>query len=172
MRYAVYHLPPRDSVLARCGAVWLGWDVHAGEEVERAAEAKPEWVASPRCYGFHATLKPPFRLAKGQVEADLLAAAEQLAATMRPVDLGLLELSQIGSFLALTAPQAGPELNERAGSCVMTLDPFRAPATQDELAKRRMADLDDRGRSAFNALGLSLCARPFPVSHDGHRCIG
>lgn len=143
MRYAIYYLPSHDSALARCGAQWLGWDVHAGQDVARIAQSKAKWVSSPRLYGFHATLKAPFRLADGQTEANLCEAVSELATKTELVSLGQLKLAEIGSFLALTAPASGPKLNWLAASCVQQLDRFRAPASQDELDKRRAAGLDE-----------------------------
>ena len=143
MRYAVYHLPPRDSLLARSGAAWLGWDVHNGEAIAAPPYVKPHWVATPRAYGFHATLKPPFRLAGGKDEATLLRAVEGLADGLRPVSLGRLRLDELGRFLAFAAPDADAALETLAAACVTELDRFRAPAGEDELGRRRAAGLDE-----------------------------
>ena len=80
MRYAIYFAPPPASPLARFGRQWLGRDAETGEAVATPAHAgvAPErlaaWTASPRRYGFHATLKPPFRLADGAANPYLLQA--------------------------------------------------------------------------------------------------
>ena len=75
-RQAIYFAPPAGSPLARFGAAWLGWDPEAGAEVEGLPVAglplpREALVAAPRRYGFHATLKPPFRLAAGRDAAGL-----------------------------------------------------------------------------------------------------
>ena len=75
-RQAIYFAPPAGSPLARFGAAWLGWDPEAGAEVEDLPVAglplpREALVAAPRRYGFHATLKPPFRLAAGRDAAGL-----------------------------------------------------------------------------------------------------
>ncbi len=63
-RYGLYVVP--QGALYRAGADWLGWD-----SVARCAVAQPDLpglpdtpaalTATPRKYGFHGTIKPPFR---------------------------------------------------------------------------------------------------------------
>ena len=80
-RYAVYYTPPPGE-FADFGASWLGWDAATGREV-----AQPDldgldlaaMTARARRYGFHATLKAPFRLAEGRDESALFAMAESVA---------------------------------------------------------------------------------------------
>uniref|UniRef100_UPI0025923DAA DUF1045 domain-containing protein n=1 Tax=uncultured Methylobacterium sp. TaxID=157278 RepID=UPI0025923DAA len=119
-RYALYFTPKPGTDLARFGNAVLGYDNHSGVEVPR-----PEGMAdladvtdSPRRYGFHATLKAPMRLAPGTAEADLLAAAETLAADHPPVPVGLLRVATLGAFTALIPDAAPPELGLFAAECV------------------------------------------------------
>ncbi len=65
-RYAVFFVPT--GALHDRAAEWLGWDSVAGVALP---PPEPRLVDRPRKYGFHATLKPPFRLAEGSREADL-----------------------------------------------------------------------------------------------------
>jgi len=144
-RYAVY-AAPQPGPLADFTASWLGWDPVAGAqrdhpEIEGLPRPVAELTATPRKYGFHGTLKPPFRLAGGtsreSLEADVAALADRLA----PVELEGLHLSRIGRFLALT-PQGGTAALERLAAEVVTgLDRHRAPASEAELARRRSAGL-------------------------------
>lgn len=62
-RFAVYYVPPADSELYRLGTGILGYDVRAGERVERGwwvdddlGGWDEEWVKWARPYGFHCTL--------------------------------------------------------------------------------------------------------------------
>ena len=65
-RYAIYYLPPAGA-LADFGARWLGWDVRRGAAaVQLDLPGLRDATEAPRKYGFHGTLKPPFRLAEGQ----------------------------------------------------------------------------------------------------------
>lgn len=100
-RYGVY-FTPSDTALAEVGATWLGWDIRSGSA--RTAPF-PQYVGRPRKYGFHATLKPPFRLASDQGLQALQDATAQLARSLAPVQLGILELSRIGSFFAFTSQE-------------------------------------------------------------------
>ena len=131
-RYAIYWLP--DGALGRAGADWLGWDARAGGVTDGAG---PETDIS-RKYGFHATVKPPFRLAQGTGETGLRDAARALARELAPADLGMLSVRRLGGFLALMPEQTPTAL---AASVVEGLDGFRAETPIDELTKRRAAGL-------------------------------
>lgn len=147
MRYAIYFIPERDTALARFGAAWLGRDVDSGHAVAQPpvpgfdAGALSALTAAPRRYGFHATLKPPFALAQRRTEAQLLDAVAHLASTDTAFALPPLRLAAIGRFLALVPATSDPRINTLADSCVATLDEFRAPSSESELARRRAARL-------------------------------
>jgi hypothetical protein len=100
-----------------------------------------ELTASPRQYGLHGTLKPPFFLTRGTTESDLLDTVAGLAAGQKAFDLPPLKLETIGSFLALTPSAPCPELDDLARACVIGLDRFRRPPGPQELARRRAAGL-------------------------------
>ena len=144
-RYAVYYLPPAGGPLARFGAAWLGWDVDAAQPVPHPDLGLPAkaMTATPRRYGFHATLKPPFRLAPGTDRPALEQALATLAAGIAPLPLAGLRLGRLGRFLALTPAGDTPALDAAAARIVTDLDPFRAPARADELARRRAAGLTE-----------------------------
>lgn len=140
-RYAVYYVPA-PGALATFGADWLGWDVVEGGPVAQAAlPGLADITATPRKYGFHGTLKPPFRLAEGENVAALQAALEVFAAGHAPACCAGLELARLGGFLALIPRGDVAELATLAGACVTELDRFRAPATPQEITRRRSAGL-------------------------------
>ncbi|NLZ17621.1 MAG: hypothetical protein GX087_07810, partial [Desulfobulbaceae bacterium] len=70
-RFAIYFTPAPESDLAQAAATWLGRDIfnqgiyHLPEVHGLAKERVQALLQSPRHYGFHATLKPPFRLKPG-----------------------------------------------------------------------------------------------------------
>ena len=147
-RYAIYYAPP-PGPLARFGAAWLGWDAAAGRamphpRVDGLVRPVDEITAKPRRYGFHATMKPPFRLAAGSSADALHRAAEALARDMAPVSLDGLRLARLGGFLALTPLGDTDALGAVAAQVVEALDPFRAPPTEADLARRRAAGLSPR----------------------------
>lgn len=143
IRFAIYYLPPEGSDLARFGASWLGWDVDSG-----AAVPQPDMpfdieaaTRTPRKYGFHGTIKPPFKLPKGKTAAGLQEALEQFCAVQPAVTVDSLAPRTIGRFLALTPQGNLSALNSLAGGCVAALDDFRAPLDAEDLARRRAGGL-------------------------------
>lgn len=141
-RYAVFYAPPKGSDLAAFGAAWLGWDAEARADAAHPMEAcggvaVAEITATPRKYGFHGTLKPPFRLADGTDAAGLSAAVADLAVRIAAFEAPPLRCARLGKFCALVPSADSAPLAALAGACVTQLDRFRAPATETELAKRR-----------------------------------
>ena len=146
-RYAIY-FAPEPGPLAEFGAAWLGWDMARGCAVSHPAVPNPpgpigEITETPRKYGFHGTIKPPFALAPGRSGTDLAKAAADLCAQLPPLTLPALELTRLGRFLALTLPGDTPDLSHLAARIVRDLDPFRAPPTAQDLARRRAKSLTD-----------------------------
>lgn len=143
-RFAIYYVPP-EAPLAEFGAKWLGWDVLTGRKVPQFdVPGLHDITMTPRKYGFHGTLKPPFRLKEGQTIEALEAAVSDLAGVLSPAACDGLKLTQLGRFLALTPFGPLDGLQSIAGACVRDLDGFRAPADEAELARRRRAGLSNR----------------------------
>jgi putative phosphonate metabolism protein len=148
-RYAIYYAPDETSNLWRFGTEWLGRDPLTGSPLPQPAVAglDPAFVAaatgSPRHYGFHATLKPPFALAPGTYAAHLIHALDEFAARRAPFAASRLELARLGRFLAFTLSAPDHRVTALAAACVRDFDRFRAPPTDAELAKRRRATLND-----------------------------
>jgi putative phosphonate metabolism protein len=144
-RVAVYYAPLPDDPLFAAGACWLGRDPESGAPVPQPdIPGIAEVTAEPRLYGFHATLKPPMRLAEGRQWFDVVNAATELADRTAPFDLPRLAVYDLFGFLALreTAPCAA--LQALADACVEHLDPLRAPPSNGELARRRRGNLTSR----------------------------
>ena len=143
-RFAIYYVPSA-SALADFGTAWLGWDLICGMPVEALAISGRYGVtASPRKYGFHGTLKPPFRLRNGYDAARLAQSVQELAACTAPAACTGLKLSRLGRFLALTPTGDTAALGQLASVFVTQLDAFRAPPTAQDLAKRRQRRLSER----------------------------
>ncbi|HYZ24391.1 MAG TPA: DUF1045 domain-containing protein, partial [Rhodopila sp.] len=123
-------------------AAWLGRDP-AGNALVRQPEIAgiAEVTAEPRLYGFHATLKPPMRLRPGTDWASFVAAVRAMAARLAPFELPPLAVSDVFGFLALRETVPSVALQALADACVEQLDPFRAPPGEDEIARRRKANL-------------------------------
>src|ERR1700679_2733683 len=84
-RYGIYFCPRSETPLHRMGSHWLGRDATtcATLDPDLPDLIRPaDWLrvtGNPRRYGFHATLKPPFRLAEGVTVDDLQAALRDFA---------------------------------------------------------------------------------------------
>ncbi len=124
-RFAVYHLP--DGALGDFGASWLGWDVRAGAAVAHPDDLSDaaEVTQTPRRYGFHATLKAPFRLAQGREVQELALALRMICDRLAPFALELAPSRDWG-FAALRPRHQPPELIALESSVVTRLDEFRA----------------------------------------------
>jgi len=101
-------------------------------------------TAGPRRYGFHATLKPPFRLAAGRTPEELDAAVARFAAGTAGTVIPALSLARISGFFALVPGAQTPGLRALADEVVKGFDGFRAPATGEEIARRDPARLTPR----------------------------
>ena len=166
-RYAVYYAPPLGSALEALGEHWLGRDA-GGEAVatriappELSSEDHDDLIASPRGYGFHATLKPPFRLADGCDAGGLAAALEDFAAARSPFVAPPLTLATLGRFIALVPSAPVPELDALAAACVRAFDSFRALPDAAELARRRAAGLTDRQERMLRRWGYPYVFEEF-----------
>jgi len=142
-RYAVYYTPP-EGAFSEFGAAWLGWDATRGTAVahpDMAGLPVAEITETPRKYGLHATMKPPFRLTDGQDEAGLRDAFARFCAQARPVLLDSLTVTALGRFLALMPEGDTTALAALAAETVRAFEPFRAPLSAAELARRRSGGL-------------------------------
>ncbi|MGE0422032.1 MAG: DUF1045 domain-containing protein [Reyranellaceae bacterium] len=142
-RYAIYAAPGPGTPLADRAAAWLGRDALTGLPrphplpLAMTMDALVTITSEADRYGFHGTLKPPFRLAEGQTEAGLIAALETYAARKAPVDLGPLSVQDLSGFIALRPVTSPPALGSLAGDIVEAFDGFRRPPDAAELARRR-----------------------------------
>lgn len=137
-RYAIYYIP--DLPLFQIGSDWLGWNSITGQETTLSADHL-RITDRPRKYGFHATVKPPFSLASNSTQGDLQDAFQTFCATVSPATGGTLKISRLGRFLAMTQDVQSNEVTELAASTVSHFDKFRAPLSDQDIAKRRQRRL-------------------------------
>jgi putative phosphonate metabolism protein len=148
-RFAIYFAPPEHSPLSRMATTWLGRDAFA---VTKTALPEPPlhgfshevWRAStadPRVYGFHATLKPPFRLNPSARIEELVEGLKRFAKKQTTFTAPALKVASLSSFIALTLSGPCAAFDALAAVCVREFDPFRAPPAEEELARRRRAKL-------------------------------
>jgi ribose 1,5-bisphosphokinase len=127
LRYAVYYVPAPHNAWARFGASWF-------------ARAHPA-LRHPRRYGFHATLKAPFRLRSGVAPAQLHAAVDELARAQGAFSIPELKVARLDDLVALVPAHEEPRLAALEARCVRELDALRAPLDALEFARRRRTPL-------------------------------
>ena len=149
-RYAIYFVPPADSALYRFGAGFLGYDCYTGESLPHpldVALTPSEWdglTREARKYGFHATLKAPFRLLPPFSEADLTAELERFAAIPRTLPAIEPIVQPLAGFIAVVAETPSMDLNRLAADAVIAFDRFRHPLSSHEREQRLGAGLSER----------------------------
>lgn len=145
-RYAIYHAPDPVSAFWQRAAEWLGRDAASGAVLAQpaipglSAERFHALTADPRHYGFHATLKAPFRLAPGQDEAALRDALAAFARTQVAFEAGLSPAA-LGRFLAFRPSTPSPAIDALHAAALAAFEPFRAPLSDGDLVRRRRAGL-------------------------------
>ena len=176
-RVGVYYCPAPEDPLFHAGAAFLGRDPESGApRVQPALPDIAEVTADAGLYGFHATLKPPMRLASGRTWFALLDAAKRLAEQIAPFALPPLAVTDVHGFLALRETAASPPLQALADVCVANLDQFRAPPSDAELAGRRKSGLTPAQEAMLLAWGypyvfetwffhMTLTRRLSPAEH-------
>jgi len=150
-RYAIYFVPAADSDLYRFGSAMLGYDCYTGDELphpDGVGVAPDDWrrlTEEPRRYGFHATLKAPFRLAAAHREAELARALFDFAGASRHATARIApQVQLLGSFTAIVPRETPASLSALADGCTTAFDRFRAPMPAGERARRTRAPLSER----------------------------
>lgn len=164
-RFAIYYVP-RSGDFATATAAWLGWDVATGQSVPHPALPGLDWpvadlTRAPRKYGFHGTLRAPFRLADGVTAEDVSRAVDDIARALPPVRLDGLALQRIKGFLALTPTGDESDLIRLGAEVVSRSDHLRAPLTEGEIAKRRPERLSPRQRQLLDIWGYPYVMEEF-----------
>jgi putative phosphonate metabolism protein len=167
LRYALYFTPPKDDPLTSLAARWLGRDAFSGEIFSDKAmgplpEGHAELTADPRRYGFHATLKAPFELAASVTERDLLEVAAEFATQTKAFTVPELVLGQLGQFFALVPGSLCQPLQDFAWRVVKTFEPFRAPLSDHDIARRKPESLTEPER-------VNLLRWGYPYVNDEFR---
>jgi putative phosphonate metabolism protein len=165
-RYAIYFVPAAETPLYQAGAALLGYDVYSGRRLPfpgglaLGGDAWSALTSEPRVYGFHATLKAPFRLAPGRSAEELAAHLAIFAATRKPVTI-MPAVRTISRFAALVPGEVSAALDRLAADCVRDFDGFRAPLSNGERAKRLAAPLSARHRENLERWGYPYVFQDF-----------
>ncbi|MEF2550329.1 DUF1045 domain-containing protein [Aurantimonas sp. A2-1-M11] len=146
MRAAIYFTPPAGAPLTRTAARWLGRSAFDGEPTRAPDPAVDPLVASPARYGFHATMRAPFRFAEGVDLAEVDARLAAFCASRDRVRIDRLVIARLGPFFALVPERAPEALGDLEAAVVNSFEPLRAAATPQEIARRQPEALSERQR--------------------------
>jgi putative phosphonate metabolism protein len=166
-RYAIYFVPAAESALYRFGSSILGYDCYTGTDVlppdQFASDAAlwRELTQEPRRYGFHATLKAPFHLAPSCTETQLTSAFASFAALGHAVGRIAPEVALISGFVAVVPRRPSDAVAALADECTTMLDPFRAPMSARERARRVAANLSQSQMHNLERWGYPYLFRDF-----------
>lgn len=158
-RYAIYFVPAPASDLYGFGSSMLGYDCYTGADLPRPADLDVEdadWRAlteEPRRYGFHATLKAPFRLAPTRREDELIGAVLAFARRPREITRIAPEVRLLGAFTAIVPRAPVAALTALAAACTTEFDQFRAPLSDEERSRRDPSRLTERQMSNLDRWG-------------------
>jgi len=165
-RYAIYYAPPAGHPLSAAGATWIGRDATSGSarlhpvlpgvEVAEMAAA----TTFPRFYGFHATLKAPFNLSAGLTQDALITAADAFAARWARFNVSLAP-NALGPFLALTESAPSLDLTALHADALGAFEPFRAPLSEADLARRGAASLSSQEQAYLERWGYPYVLERF-----------
>jgi len=159
-RYALYYAPPRGP-LAETAARWLGRDAQTNARFDQPHPSLWSLSASARRYGFHATLKAPFRLADGLTKDDLIGAVDTFAARTSAFAIDGLQVASLDGFLALIPMGDTATLDAYAAKITTRFDCFRAAMTPAERQRRNPDRLTDRQRALLDSYGYPFVLDQF-----------
>jgi len=166
-RYAIYFAPAAQSPWWDFGSHWLGRDACANAFLVQpqlnhiAPDTFFELTCEPRRYGFHATLKAPFRLTAGITLVHLQDRLHTLAAVLKPVALGDMQAKVLSQFVAMVPTVSNDDLMALASRCVRDFDGLRAPMTTQDLARRQPQRLDEREEALLHEFGYPYVLEKF-----------
>ncbi len=155
-RYAVYYAP-RPGEFADRAAAWLSGAVALPGLPRPAAEI----TVDPRRYGFHGTIRAPFRAGDGVDLGQIKTTVADLAARLAAVRCEGLELENLHGFLALTPRGCEAALLEFGAMVIDGTDTLRAPLTEAEVARRRPESLSSRQRALMGVWGYPYVMEEF-----------
>ena len=141
-RYAIYFVPEADTKFYRYGSSILGYDCYSGKAVDfpgALGDGAVNWnelTATPRRYGFHATLKAPFYLSPSCTETQLVNALQNFAGLGHAIYSFAPTVRLLNGFFAAVPREAQPQIDALAASCTTLFDAYRAPMSPQERARR------------------------------------
>jgi len=146
-RCAVYFVPDIHSSWWQAGSAWLGRCAATGKSMTQpqltGISPDEQWTrtSDPRRYGWHATLKAPFKIGPGENLKSVISALQALAEKLPAFELPPMKVSMDGGFMALRPKGDLSLINATAAACVKELHSYSAPLSKADLERRRQAPL-------------------------------
>lgn len=163
-RYAVY-FAPREGPFARRAAAWLGQGPGPDDDLALPALsgiADPRKITvEPRRYGFHGTIRAPFRPAAGVDEYLIRKTVADLALGLPPVTCDGLRTEALHGFVALVASGCDAALRDLGAAVVEGTNALRAPLSAAEIARRQPDRLSSRQRGLLDRWGYPFVMEEF-----------
>jgi putative phosphonate metabolism protein len=166
-RFAIFLVPPAASPLWERGCRWLGRDPESAAIFDQPAvpgmtvDEIRDLTRSPGKYGFHGTLKAPFRLAADVDEVGLLERVRQVAGALPALAMPPMQVDSLNGFLALRPAGDHAALDALAQRFVTRLDDLRAPLDTAERARRLSSGLSARQRELLDRWGYPYVLAEF-----------
>ena len=142
-RYAIYYAPIENPELDLFGKCWLGWDPYKGVETTKSDLSKlPSFkkfsslVLTPKQYGFHGTIKAPFRLKNEYTYNDLENKVREISKQIHSFYFDQLIIKKLGNFIGLI-PTNNLKINAVSNKFVEELDYLRDELSESEIKKRK-----------------------------------
>jgi len=146
-RCAVYFVPDIHSPWWQLGSQWLGRCAATRQALRQPSlpgipsDVQWAYTAEPRRYGWHATLKAPFKIMPGENLKSVMSALHALAKMLPAFEIPALKVSTEGDFLALRPEGNQSDIHRTAAACVRELHRFAKPLSDADLTRRRLAGL-------------------------------
>jgi len=146
-RCAVYFVPDIRSSWWQAGSEWLGRCAATGKSMTQpqltGISSAEQWArtSEPRRYGWHATLKAPFKIRPSENLKSIMSGLQALADKLPAFELPTMQVRTDSGFIALRPKGDLTLINATADACVKELHSYAAPLSKADLDRRRQAPL-------------------------------
>ena len=147
-RVAIYFLPKKNSSLENFGKNLLGRDINKKKKISLTRRQKyfinrgftffdelKDYCEQPAKYGFHATLKAPFRLKRNVKTKNFYDVISHIAAQHSRFKIQGLKIVYSKKFTFITSRKPNKLLINLENDLVKHLDTFRAELNKTEIKK-------------------------------------
>ncbi len=148
-RVAIYFLPKKNSSLENFGKNLLGRDINKKKKISLTRRQKyfinrgftyfdelKNYCEQPAKYGFHATLKAPFRLKRNVKTKNFYDVISHIATQHSRFKIKGLKIVYSKKFTFITSRKPNKLLINLENDLVKHLDTFRAELNKTEIKKR------------------------------------